>query len=472
MAFPTGWARKCKITIPDAKISGNNTSFPILLTEANFPTEMLDGGDNSALNGGGDVVFTEDSPGAVQMSLDIVTFVTGGTPDVELYTKRPTLNTAAERDIWVWYKKAGEAQPADIAAYGRNSVWSDYEAVYHLNGAEGTDSAGNHNGTLINSPTSEDGPYGTAISLNGLNQRIDLGALIEDALSGVDTLTIQAWVKPTTVGIDRIISATRVTSSAGHKFWADAGGSGEGWASAVATGSIAAAGADNSDATLNVWQFVTFRYDGAILGVRKDNAGFTNTTKTGLIGDSNTQVSIGGTPNGDYFAGGLKEVRYRIAVLSDDWLTTAYNNQSDPATFATAGTPEAVSSGATIAVNGTSCSHASDSPTQTQAHNFIVNGAALAQTANSPSSTQTHSGAVNSTNHTHTANNTSLIQNQTLPVTDNTHRLISDEAGIFDPTAFTPNLARSHKATRKNRTSTPPSSDRTTHPTNTRTLRI
>jgi len=145
MAFPTGWQRKCIITIPDAQISGNNSNFPVLLTEANFPAEMLGGGVNSALNGGGDVRFSEDSAGAIPLACEVVSLVTGAVPSAEVWVKLPTINTGTAKTLYVWYKKSGEVQPVVSAPYGRNAVWADYQAVWHLRDTNWTDSSGNGN---------------------------------------------------------------------------------------------------------------------------------------------------------------------------------------------------------------------------------------------------------------------------------------------------------------------------------------
>ncbi|VAX04180.1 hypothetical protein MNBD_ALPHA03-452, partial [hydrothermal vent metagenome] len=132
MAFPTGWAKKCIITIPDARISGSNTDFSILLTEDNFPVEMLDGGAASALNGGGDVRFSEDSAGLIQLPCEIVSFVTGGTPSAEVHVKLSALNTGADKIFYVWYNKAGEVQPLVTDPFGRNAVYTTEKARYRL----------------------------------------------------------------------------------------------------------------------------------------------------------------------------------------------------------------------------------------------------------------------------------------------------------------------------------------------------
>ena len=190
MAFPTGWARKCIITVPDAQITGTNTNFPVLVTEKNLPPEMLDGGVNSALNGGGDVRFSEDASGAVQLSCEVVSFITGGTPFAEIHVKLPTLNTGADRIFYVWYKKTGEIQPPVTDPYGRNAVWNDYAFVSHDGGV--TDSA---TGTAMvddGSGVVATGPWGGS-ALTAPRQRV-LDASVGDLTTG---FTLQSWINGT-----------------------------------------------------------------------------------------------------------------------------------------------------------------------------------------------------------------------------------------------------------------------------------
>ncbi|VAV90374.1 hypothetical protein MNBD_ALPHA01-2045, partial [hydrothermal vent metagenome] len=217
MAFPTGWLRKCIITVPDAQISGSNINFPIFLTQDNFPSEMLDGGSNSALNGGGDVRFSEDAAGTVQLPCDVVSFVTGGTPSAEIHVKLPTLNTGADKTFYVWYKKTGEVQPAVTATYGRNAVWADFIAVYHLKETTGTDfinSTGNSAFDLSSSATSTNitGKIGQGINFNGAYPNVVAAVVTAHPFS------VTCWGKHDTLDANSIlVSGSR---NANHsRYW-------------------------------------------------------------------------------------------------------------------------------------------------------------------------------------------------------------------------------------------------------------
>ena len=134
------------LTLPT--ITGSHTDFPVLLKEADFPTGAKDGGANSIANGGGDLVAYTSSAKTTQLPIEVVTFVAGGTPDIEVYVKIPT--AATSNTIFIEADAVQTSQPAVTATYGRNAVWADYESVVHFtesgSGTSGefADSSGNN----------------------------------------------------------------------------------------------------------------------------------------------------------------------------------------------------------------------------------------------------------------------------------------------------------------------------------------
>ncbi len=528
MAFPTGWARKTKITIPDAQISGNNNNFSVLITKYNLPAEMLDGGSSAALYGGGDVRFSEDSAGATRLDLEVVTFVTGNTPDVELWVKIPTLNTGTAKDIWVWYKKSGEIQPAATEAFGRNAVWSDYERVFHMGSA--VDSSGNGDLVLIGSPTTVSGVMGGGTRFNGTSQRADLGwnGITQDfTLSAV----MRAPNLPTDSGSGPINGNSpsldwNVNGGDNPKTWLTTGS----W-TGISFGALIA----NTDYWLSTV------YDGATFAAFVDGISVASAAKTGNLVDkvNFTIASHAAAPTIRFLEADIFFVAITLLPRSAGWLLTEYNNQNSPATFATAGIPEAIDVvGVALTIQRASSGLISDNiiPSQIHTlnamkttHNFtsgnVVSGLGvsvsiqymkhavssqmvnLSQVQNITVSNGLQLHAANSlimsqiqtianSNSQHNVSGDSLIlsQVQTLTMGGNrhaiksdgvilaqlqalvsqnaTHGLSSDVAGLFDPTAFSPHPNRTHKVARANQASSTEADDRTIRPTNNRTLRI
>jgi hypothetical protein len=136
---------------PGSSLSG----FTAVITKANLPTSALDTGPLSGLNGGGDFYFATDINGANQLPAQIVTCVTNataGNTEFVAWVRFPTY-ASGTRSVYAFWNKAGQSQPLVGAAFGRNAVWVDYEAVVHMNevGTNGVfeDSTGNGHGTTL-----------------------------------------------------------------------------------------------------------------------------------------------------------------------------------------------------------------------------------------------------------------------------------------------------------------------------------
>lgn len=491
MAFPVGWTRKCIITIPDAQVQGNNSNFPILITQNNLPVEMLDGGANSALNGGGDVRFSEDSAGATRLDLEIVTFVTGGTPDVEMWVKLPTLNTGAAKEIYVWYNKAGEVQPAVTATFGRNAVWTDYSFVLHLGSGSVLDSTGNHGVDTFGSPVVQD----NMLFFDG----------IDDYLSIPDHSNLRQTNTATLTAVFR----SRSDYFGDHHYFfskRQSGQTGQGWRYSATLPAYTKFGVADYPFTTSIpdtvdRDFVAFTVDGSSASFHK-NGSFVNslaisttagtTTSPVIIGRN---VAFGGGLGSDFTKGHTGELRFSNTVAqSSDWLTTEYNNQSSPATFSTAGTPEAVGGGVSLIIEHAVHNFSSGSLTFAQVHGLSPASIGHSFTSDNVISSLGISVMIHDATHGITSDGAGLTQGQTLTIgrgihivtndtvdfaqlqaliiQNTTHGIKSDVAGVFEPTAFTPNTDRTYQALLPHRTASPDRANRTAKPTNNRTLRI
>lgn len=126
-SFPSGWGRRQKITINSAEVAGtgSHTDFTAKITLGHLAESVIDAGSNSALNGGGDIRFSSDSAGATQLACEIVNFVTNATyasRKCEIWVKIPSLSTSVDTDIYIWYNKTGETQPAVTGTYMANVI--------------------------------------------------------------------------------------------------------------------------------------------------------------------------------------------------------------------------------------------------------------------------------------------------------------------------------------------------------------
>ncbi len=176
-------------------ITGSHSDFPVLLQEADFPSAAIDGTANAIDNGGGNLrAYTSDAK-TTQLPLEIVTFVSSGTPEAEVWIKIPT--AATSNTIFIEADAVETAQPAVTATYGRDAVWADYKMAYQYNddpsGGTLTDSAGNTDGTTTGTFISGDQVSGKI----GSGWEFDSGDYVttNTSLTAVDQdKTISEWV--------------------------------------------------------------------------------------------------------------------------------------------------------------------------------------------------------------------------------------------------------------------------------------
>ena len=223
--------------------------------------------------------------------------------------------------------------------YGRNAVWVDYEAVWHFE-SDATDSSGTYSAGTVTGATNGAQQIGNGYDFDGTNDKIDLGRIT--ALESKQQITHQMW-HSSDLTTDRMLWGTPDI------------GSGNGWEAYYEEATVKVYFAVRSVAnrfnypvtnmTANVpylWHIV---YNGTIAGNINRFKLYQNATNmsgsgtyTGTIeGTSQTSTGnfvLGERPGGTFDLNGtFDEMRIRLSVLSDNWITTEYNNQSDEAGF-------------------------------------------------------------------------------------------------------------------------------------------
>jgi len=484
MAFPTGWARKCKITIPAAQISGSNSDFPVLLTKENFPAEMLDAGPNSVLNGGGDLRFSEDGAGAVPLACDIVTLITSAVPinqEAEVWVRLLTLNSAAAKEFYVWYDKAGETQPAVTDPTGRNAVWSEAECAVLMESAAPIDHTGNHILGLTGTLDNISGPFGRANSFSGVDRLSNTDAALKDILLTYDT-TVSVVSRKESFVSNRAVMSFDGSDDFNLYPMEDDGSPNEGirafWRD------ITSAMYAHNVAAVNTWGWLGFTTRASNDHEMYQNGTSVSTSAaTGSAGPFST-FYIGGW-GAQHWDGDIAQVVVWKTARTTDWLLTEYNNQFFPTAFAAASAPEAVSGAAVLTLQEAAHGFFSDGLTVTQFQTLTLSPAMHTHEAADLTLTQGQLLTNHNSDHTLVSDGptvtlagfltvsggrqavvsgeVSLMQLQILICQNATHGLSSDVAALLDPANFQANPDRTHKAIR---------TDRTFHPTSNRTLRI
>jgi hypothetical protein len=157
---------------PSATISGG---FVFVLSAAWFSQadqgaagSPIDGGTNSLANGGGDIQIFSDTATTTRLPIDVVTFVTGGSPVAQVWV-RTTSYTSGDT-ITIGKDGTQTTQPAFGASFGRNATWVDFYVVTH-DGV--TDSTGNTTLTSSNTATGAIFNGINSVRFNGTSTRID-----------------------------------------------------------------------------------------------------------------------------------------------------------------------------------------------------------------------------------------------------------------------------------------------------------
>ena len=255
----------------------------------------------------------------------------------EMHVKIPSLTTTTE--IYIDYDGV-RSDYAVSATYGRNTVWSDYEAVYHME-SDASDSSGNYSAGTISGAANGVMKIGNGYDFDGISDQINFGRL--SGIEGVSTLTQQAW-HSSDLGTDMFLwgNTLGAASSATQAYYE----------SNPVVIFFSVESINNrmvypvSEMTANQQHMLHLVFDGGLSGnanrykIYQD--GNDNTAAASFVGTIETAIGtrtdphiIGLRPGATTFDldGTFDEYRFRTSALSANWIETEYNNQNDESTF-------------------------------------------------------------------------------------------------------------------------------------------
>jgi hypothetical protein len=342
MAFPTGWTKKCSLTIDNTKVSGsaNLSNFPVLLTEANFPSTIFD----NTQSAGQDLRFTSDSDGNTELCFEIVNWDTTN-DKAEVWVKIPTVTHNSDTTFYVWYGNNEASAYAADATYGSENVWdSNYKLVAHDAYLDSTSNS--NDGTLSGNSTTPEGKIGISRLLDGDGDYSTYGNKFNIA---DDTYTISGWWKRTgnTATTQHTLFTKAITGNSGYgiQYYYHASFNDLHWISGK-SGGYDDYGFANTEFATNDYHFVTAVIDKTKVNLYFDGSFLEEHTYSGTMVDNTGDFAIGRDPGAGtrYWYGEVDEFRVYFGSLSSDWVATEYNNQNEPATFVTEGTETNVGS--------------------------------------------------------------------------------------------------------------------------------
>lgn len=371
------------VTIDSAQVPSDQTDFVVWIKLADLGSAFW----STVANGGGDIRCYK-SDGTTELARDVVSCDTS-TEVGELHVKYTgTLSSSADTDIQI-HADGASSDYAVGATYGRNAVWSDYEHVFHCNEsspASGlTDATGNLDlGSNYGTPTAV-----TNSVLGG--EAVQFGANVamyqnDAGVFNSDRTMIQAIARTTSGITGNNVLGQVADKDIGSRFVSlhihDDGSTMEcrgfkhSYLPAAATNSaVTSEGLSDSDTD---WHWFTMWIDDPASDFNShaqlDNGTVASDTSGSNYGPESYNVHdrlvvgnrlMDSSPGGGSDTIQIDEIRFRSTLLSADWLTTEYNNQSDPATFYSV---TDIGGATTLVAADLTHSHTIDAGALTQAH--------------------------------------------------------------------------------------------------------
>ena len=357
------------IVIDKDEVDAALSDFAVLLNEDVFVTNapnMLDSDetDHCAQNGGGDIRFSSTEPtaadgtGATQIACEIVSFVTNSTPasaTVEIWVPISSLSSVADTTIYcAWHTSGTSSQPATDATYGAESVWSDFDFVSHLEDLtagtvkDSTASGFTCEKTSSFFPVEDTGQIGKGQNFDAIDiAYITVGENSDLQFADGQAFSFSSWTKSSSTGNYSGIISKYIPTGAFYilQFQTD----GDIRCQIRDDGSV-----NNSTATSSGtnyedgnWHLVHGTFDGTSINTLYiDGASAaSNTLALGEI-NPNGQLCLGGrsVDVSRPLDGSSDEARVISSELSSSWISTEYNNQKSPSTFASSGSIQTLGS--------------------------------------------------------------------------------------------------------------------------------
>lgn len=305
-----------------------------------------------------------------ELPREIVSYTDNGTTGTgEIHFKVDgTLSSTSDTDFYIYYGNSSASDHADNATYGAENVWSNYASVFHMGESSGStaeDSTGNGDGTYQNGlPDQSTGVIGDAQNYaTGSDDRVEVTDRSDLSFgdgSGDSAFSVSMIHKLSDATTARLASK-RVDSTAGNIEWMWST-NGSDFLQMVLYDNTNAHGiqirADNAyTSDEGSWVYSTFTYDGSEsqTGMTQYKNGSSESTTLSSFGtytamhDTSTLVTVGsvglGAGSWDSYNGDIDEARIYPGELTSTWISTEYNNHSDPDTFWDVGTQEEPASG-------------------------------------------------------------------------------------------------------------------------------
>lgn len=326
------WTTRRKLTIDHTKVTGNLSSFPMLVSITDPELRSISNGGRVASITGADILFTA-SDAATKLNHEVESFdpVAG---KVVAWVQVPALSPVTDTFVYLYY-----GSPAASDQQNRTGVWdSGYRIVNHLKDGSDSTQYGN-NATPSGAATPVTGGLaGPAYNVDGLSGQLAV-PFNTTWNAGFSSYTVELWIKPSAF---KDYAAVLAAGGWGGKFsaWFYSTGAVE-LRLDTTSGYCAASGNVPLD---NAFHQLVISYDSALsqLNAYIDGVGRVYpSTCTGAVAIGSAPLTIGRFSGGNGIAATLDELRISAGTpRSAAWITTGFNNQKTPGTFYAVGASE------------------------------------------------------------------------------------------------------------------------------------
>jgi len=314
-------------TVRAADVPASQTNMPVFFDISRIGATALTLAEANSLR-----VYT-DTDLVTQMAREIVSATEG-------HAKYPSLTSTSK--IAMDFDGI-RADYAVTDTFGRNNVWTGYNAVYHFEVLTTDDSGNGHTTTNVGSVVTGVGKLGgNSADFGSTNTTRYLHDNSGIGYTGTANFGATWWFKsktaPTGANFQTIFTHNASTSSLGRLHRAgvvDISG-------VQNLRYFVLAGPPNTFADkpktpgAAIWYHGALTHDGATVRAYDDGVEYNNYAKTGTYTNSANFLAIGSnstTLAQDVWKGELDELRFSKTAQSANWITTEYNNQNAESTF-------------------------------------------------------------------------------------------------------------------------------------------
>ncbi len=331
--YNASWGRRIKLTVLNTMVAESVTDFPVYVDLGNLPSGFF-----ANVQSDGDDIRITESDGVTELPFELVAIDTGAETG-ELHFKAD-LSSTTDSEFFLYYNNPSASGYAVTATYGARNVWTNnFSLRYAMDDSpvaaspQFKDSTSNNNNAVAYpGMTAGDvvtGQLGQAIDLDGND-----GGTFQTALAYTGTFTASMWWNTSGDGF-----AIAGPGGANEKMgpWSSP-------ANRMFVRTISSSDTTVTNPTDGTWAHVVVTRDSS----NKVDL-YLNGTRTRLYGDAaqsgtSDWVNFGGeTSQG--FRGLLDELRFATVQRSQGWVSTEFNNQSNPIGFYSLSAEELISDG-------------------------------------------------------------------------------------------------------------------------------